>query len=260
MPVRLGIGIVTYNRQAVLADTLDHVVRHTKYPFVMAVADDGSTDGTLDMLRARNITTVTGRNMGIAWNKNRALYLLAELLRCDVIVLLEDDSFPVQDHWEMDWINAGLLWGHANVAVEWLREKFLSGTGTLDDPVHSAAVTAQCSVYSREALLFGGYFDPRFIGYGHEHVEHSCRLIRGGYGGGQKLMPNGEMGTYFLMLRGGIQFAPMPTTFFNQEQVEYNLALCQTIFSDYSYRNPWRDEDGMRQFRDELRSATPPVL
>ena len=107
MPIQLGIGIVTYNRQAVLAETLDRVVRHTKYPFIMAVADDGSTDNTLDMLRDRpDVTTVTGRNMGIAWNKNRALYLLTELLRCDIVVLLEDDTFPMQDGWEMDWIRA----------------------------------------------------------------------------------------------------------------------------------------------------------
>ena len=120
----------------------------------------------------------------------------------------------------------GIEWGHANLAAEWLSEKFLSGTGTVDDPVHSTAVTAQCSVYSREALLFGGYFDPRFTGYGHEHVEHSCRLIRCGYGGGEKLMPNGEMGTYFLMLRGGIRFLSMAKTFFDQDQVDCNLTLC----------------------------------
>ena len=260
MPLRLGIGIVTYNRRDVLAETLDHIEHYTKYPFVLAVADDGSTDGTLDMLRARNIITVTGRNMGIAWNKNRALFLLAELLRCDIVVLLEDDTSPAQENWELDWVNAGLLWGHANLAGEWMKEHFLSGTGTLDDPVHSTAVTAQCSVYSREALLFGGYFDPRFRGYGHEHVEHSYRLTRGGYGGGQKHLPNGEQRTFFMLLRGGVRFAPVPTTFFNQEQVEHNLALCQELFFDYSYRSPWRNESGMRQFRDELRAVRPRVL
>jgi hypothetical protein len=51
----------------VLSETLDHVPRHTKYPFIAnSVAADGSTDGSLDVLRG-TITT-TGRNKGIAPN------------------------------------------------------------------------------------------------------------------------------------------------------------------------------------------------
>jgi glycosyltransferase involved in cell wall biosynthesis len=260
MPLQLGIGIVTYNRRNLLAETLDHIGRHTKYPFAkVAVADDGSTDGTPDMLRDRNVTTVTGRNMGVAWNKNRALFLLSELVRCDIIVLLEDDSFPAQDNWELEWMNAAVRWGHANVATDWMGETFLSGAGTLNDPVLSTGVSAQCSVYSREALLFGGYFDPRFRGYGHEHVEHSYRLARVGYGGTEEQLPNGRRQMVFRLLRGGIRFATAPSTF-DQAQVDRNLALCQELFFDYSYRNPWRDENEMQQFREELRATTPRVL
>ena len=43
---------------------------------------------------------VTGRNMGIAWNKNRALFLLGAIAQCDVVILLEDDSFPTSDGWD----------------------------------------------------------------------------------------------------------------------------------------------------------------
>ena len=260
MPLQLGIGIVTYNRRDLLAETLDHIARYTKYPFAtVAVADDGSTDGTLDMLRGRNVTAVTGRNMGVAWNKNRALFLLSELLRCDIVILLEDDSFPGQDNWELEWMNAALHWGHANVATDWMGETFISGSGTLADPVHSTGVSAQCSVYSREALLFGGYFDPRFRGYGHEHVEHSYRLARLGYGGAEGPMADGQRQMLFKLLRGGIRFATAPSTF-DQAQVDRNLALCQELFFDFSYRSPWRDEDEMKQFREELRGVTPRVL
>ena len=129
-PLLLGIGIVTYNRRAVLSETLDRVQQHTKHPrTVVAVADDGSTDGTLDMLRARQVLTVTGRNMSIAWNKNRALFLLSELLRCDVVLLLEDDAYPARDHWETEWIHAAVRWGHANVAVRWIEDTCRSRLG-----------------------------------------------------------------------------------------------------------------------------------
>ena len=68
--LRLGIGITTYNRESVLAQTLDRVQRHTTHlDTIVAVVDDGSTDGTLDMLRARQVLAVTGRNTGVAWNE-----------------------------------------------------------------------------------------------------------------------------------------------------------------------------------------------
>ena len=259
MPLQLGIGIVTYNRQAILSETLDRVLRHTKYPYTtIGVADDGSTDGTLDMLRARNVTGVTGRNMGIAWNKNRALFMLSELRRCDIVILLEDDFFPTKDNWENEWMTAAVRWGHANVAGEWMRHGFVSASGTLDDPIRSTVITAQCSVFSREALLFGGYYNSRFQGYGHEHVEHSRRMARVGYGGADEDV-NGTRTTLYTLLWSSIQYA-LTTTYFDQEQVDRNLVLARQILFDYSYRAPWHDETGMRQFRDEMRGGFPQPL
>lgn len=259
MPLQLGIGVVTYNRLAVLSNTLERVRRHTKYPFLaIGVADDGSTDGTLDMLRESRTTTVTGRNMGVAWNKNRALFMLAELHRCDIVILLEDDAFPTRDHWEVEWMNAALRWGHANLAGTWMRENFLSGAGTLQDPIRSTLVTAQCSVFSREALLFGGYYDARFRGYGHEHVEHSRRMVRNGYGGSDEDV-NGVRTTVFNLLWSCIEHTET-ATFYDQAQVDANLSLARQLLMDASYRAPWHDEAGMRQFRDEMRASLPRPL
>jgi hypothetical protein len=249
----LGIGIVTYNRRPILSETLDRVLLHTKHKrTVVAVADDGSTDGTLDMLRARQVLTVTGRNMSIAWNKNRALFLLSELLRCDVVVLLEDDAYPSRDHWEIEWMNAAVRWGHANVAGQWLKEHFVAGAGTSEDPILSKRITAQCAVFSREALLFGGYFDSRFRGYGHEHVEHSRRLIRLGYGGID------QHDALFNLLWGGLSYHNVQSTFDGKmEQVEQNRQLAHELFSDFGYRAPWRNEDEAKQLRDEMRHSFP---
>src|SRR5262249_4809182 len=147
------------------------------------VADDGSTDGTQDAVREQKITLVTGQNMGIAWNKNRALFLLSSVVQCDVVLLLEDDSFPTKDGWEQEGFLVTPRWGHVKLAGEGFRETFLGGTGTLDDPIVSKNVTAQCSGYSRGALQYGGYFDSRFRGYGFEHIEHSRRMVRVGFGG-----------------------------------------------------------------------------
>ena len=127
MAARVGIGIITYNRKDVLAETLARVRAHTTHPYDLVVADDGSWDGTAELVRSLGIRLVTGRNMGIAWNKNRALFLLTMVLQCDVVILLEDDSSPVKDGWERAWIEASLRWGHINFAGEWLHVTLSAG-------------------------------------------------------------------------------------------------------------------------------------
>jgi hypothetical protein len=155
-------------------------------------------------MSAQGITVVTGPNMGVAWNKNRALFLLGTMLRCDVVILLEDDSYPVRDGWTNAWVQASERWGHVNLAGEWFRDSFLRGTGTIDDPILSKDVSAQCSGFSRPALLFGGYLDSRFRGWGHEHVEHTRRLLRIGYGGTYEEV-DGEVRPIYRLLKGDIE-------------------------------------------------------
>jgi hypothetical protein len=104
--------------------------------------------------------------MGIAWNKNRALFFLHRILECDVIILIEDDSYPNNLDWQTDWIEAAQKWGHVNFAGSWFRERTLSGTGNIDSPFLSASLSV-C-----------GFMDSRFKSYGYAHAEHSSRLGR----------------------------------------------------------------------------------
>lgn len=250
MAVRVGIGIITCNRKDVLAETLARVRTHTTTPCVLAVADDGSTDGTADVVLSRGISLVTGRNMGIAWNKNRALFLLSAVMQCDAIILLEDDSFPTSDGWEREWIEAVQRWGHVNLAGRWFSDSFLSGTGTLDDPILSTSVSAQCSGFSHTALLYGGYFDSRFRGYGQEHVEHTRRMIRVGYGGSYEEI-NGEVRPVYKLLKSSIEVTN-PGSSSNQSDRDRNWLMCRELLFDEAYRMPWRDDAELMQFREEM--------
>jgi glycosyltransferase involved in cell wall biosynthesis len=251
---RIGIGIVTYNRRDILAATVEKVRRFTRHPAVdFVVADDGSTDGTLGWLRDNDIPAVTGVNMGIAWNKNRALYFLSEMLGCETVILLEDDTQPSKPGWEDAWIAAGRFWGHANFAAPWMKDLFISGQGTPADPVLCDKLTAQCAVFSRESLLFGGFYDSRFRGYGHEHVEHTRRLVRVGFGGTDRIVDGHEQ-MRFKLIRGDISVVDVPS-YENHEQAEQNRLIAGPLMTDQSYRAPWRDDAELKQFRAEMRSA-----
>jgi glycosyltransferase involved in cell wall biosynthesis len=255
MSIRIGIGIITYNRRDVVAETLARVRSHTAAPYTLVVADDGSEDGTADLLRSQNVTVVTGRNMGIAWNKNRALFLLGAIVRCDVVLLLEDDSFPTSDGWVEDWVSATQRWGHVNLAGEWFRDSYLKGSGTVDDPIISKDVSAQCSGFSRDALMYGGYFDSRFHGFGHEHVEHTRRLVRIGYGGSYEEI-DGEVRPIYKLLKGCIEVTT-PPTFANVAERDRNWLVCCQLLFEETCRMPWRDDAELMQFRAEMAQALP---
>jgi Glycosyl transferase family 2 len=248
MSFPVGIGIVTYNRMEILNDTIDQVRALTRQPnAAMVVADDGSSDGTLAMLRDKQMAVITGVNMGIAWNKNRALFLLAHMLDCETVILLEDDTRPYQVGWEAEWMRAAQLWGHVNYAGDWMSEHFLSGAGTVDDPVICKMITAQCTAFSRTALTYGGYFDPRFRGYGHEHVEHTARMLRVGFGG------SAEQQTY-NMIKGGVTVVASQSHS-NAAEETRNLKIAQQIMGQQDYRVPWANDAELRQFRSETESA-----
>lgn len=254
MSFPVGIGIVTFNRKDIVASTIDRVRQFTRDPdAVMVVADDGSSDGTLEMLREKQAAVVTGANMGIAWNKNRALFLLSHMLGCETVILLEDDTQPTRAGWEQEWMAATCRWGHANFAADWMQEHFLSGAGTASDPVRCRLVTAQCSSYSRSALTFGGYLDPLFRGYGHEHVEHTRRLVRVGYGGSETNV-NGEEQVLYNLLKGDL-IVVGSESYYDREQEEHNLQLARGLMAKQGYRSPWGDDREMRQFRSETESA-----
>ena len=254
MSFPVGIGIVTYNRKAILNDTIDRVRALTRQPgAALVVADDGSTDGTLAMLRDKQVPVITGINMGIAWNKNRALFLLSHMLGCQTVILLEDDTQPTRAGWESEWIDGANRWGHVNFAAEWMQQHILSGAGTAADPARSKQITAQCAAYSGSALRYGGYFDPLFKGYGHEHVEHSRRLVRVGYGGTDERINAEDVVTYNL-LKGDLTVVNTPS-FQNAEQEERNFQIAKVIMGKQGYRAPWGEDKEMRQFRSETESA-----
>ncbi len=255
----LGIGIITFNRHGILAETIRRVRALTQEPdTLLMVADDGSTDGTLEMLAGLGVPVATGANRGIAWNKNRALFTLSRMLGCETVLLLEDDAWPDTPGWDRDWIAATRRWGHVSCTFDGLALRFHAGSGTPEDPYICGAFSAQCCGYSRAALMYGGYFDSRFHGFGHEHVEHTARLGRVGFGirlfADAGTDPGDGPKNGFVMIGSGLS-VQHPPSHAEPEQIARNLQLAHDLMQDHGYRVPWRDHVEMRQFRSEVNAA-----
>ncbi|WP_428375561.1 glycosyltransferase family 2 protein [Lichenicoccus sp.] len=248
----IGIGIITYNRLDKLKRAMEAVRRHTSMPFSLVVADDGSSDGTASFLEADGVARITGRNMGVSWNKNRLLWFMTNTLACDGVLLLEDDCHPQADGWQRDWMEAVRRHGHINLAGGWFEQHFRSGSGRPDDPVECRMISGQCVGYSRRAIQRVGYFDTRYRGYGLGHVEHSWRMVCAGFGG-RTDPADADTPTYFL-LRSAIGVDGEVSSR-DDGSVARNHALFHRIRHDGMHRWAWRTDDEMRQFLAEMDAA-----
>ncbi len=236
----VGIGIVTYNRQWKLAECIARLRMVTSEPYDLVVADDGSTDTTLDYLRDMRIPVVTGQNRGIAWNKNRALFTLAERGH-EIVILLEDDCFAVEPSWFAFWVESIRQWGHVNYAgLWWPDDVFARGTGTVDNPFFCTAVTAQISGFRHDVIAAAGYYDTRFRRFGHEHTEHSTRIIRAGFGGNQRLIAGRTYYDYVCANHGLACTAD--ASFIDEAGAAANAELFARIAPEPVYRDPWRTD------------------
>jgi len=254
MPASLGIGVTTFNRCRKLEVCLSRLRELTSQPCHVVVADDGSADDTLAMCAQKQINTITGPNMGIAWNKNRALYFLHRILECEVVILIEDDCFPNHREWEMEWIEGARKWGHANFAGPWFQEKILSGDGSVANPFVSRSLSGQCVAFSDRALSVCGYLDSRFKGYGYEHAEHSSRLVRAGFGGEMRMTESGELEPHYYLLAADLSVST-DESYRNEKSLAANWTTWERMYGDPVFRYPWRTKEEFRQFRRELRPA-----
>ena len=256
--VKLGIGIVTYNRADCVRQAVERVLQHTKHPFELVVADDGSTDNTAEALAPYlgQLSYMRCENKGVNHNKNRLLYYLNNVARCDVILLIEDDSWPGADGWERKWIEAALKWGHVNNAGTWFSNLFTQGSGTLDDPYHCPDVSAQCAGFSHEAIECVGFIDPAFENHCQAHSEHSYRLARAGYGGEFKVKDKVGLADYYL-IDGDIHVTPTVTGYGGGDIAGHQLYFDRRDQS--IYRLPWRsDQERESLWLDLGRIQRPP--
>lgn len=228
--VGLGIGIITYNRLGTLMKCVEAIERHTRTPFHLVVADDGSSDGSSSWARECGIPVVTGRNLGCAWNKNRALGYLLNETQCDPVLLLEDDCWPEVEGWEKEWIQAASRWGHVNYAHPNHPEEIVRGTGTSEDPFWTRWRTGQCTVTTRESLEELGYLDTRFSGWGLEHVEWTHRhAVRAGW----PYRANPALSSGLNLIDAG--------TYANPATQAMNDRVMREIAEDHSYRPSHRN-------------------
>jgi len=178
--IRRGVGICHYNRQKYLNEIIFAVQNTVPKGTRVVVCDDGSNP--LNILE--DITLVQGKNLGVAANKNRALWALQD---CHYICILEDDLKPISKGWFETYEKAANLSNihhFCRVQDKHVQEtspefaQYMKTHGFT--PIYGPTPRGDLTFITHKVVERIGAFNPLFIGAGHAHGEWSHRVWKAG--------------------------------------------------------------------------------
>lgn len=185
MPLKASIVIPTYNRKEIFEKCLQAITAQTLPPsqYEVIVIDDGSTDGTGDMIQSLDLEPIRylyQSNQGRAIARNHGI----REARHEIIIFLDSDIVVNQSFVEAHLREHQL---HPQVIVNGV----VINTTNLADPTsekqkltdysRASFATGNSSV-RKEFLLKAGLFDEDFNQYGWEDLELGHRLLALGLG------------------------------------------------------------------------------
>jgi glycosyltransferase involved in cell wall biosynthesis len=189
MKVKRGIAICHYNRTQYLKEIVEAVQKTAPAETRVVICDDGSDQHALNMDIARiaqecGVLLIQGANLGVAANKNRALWALQD---CHYICILEDDLKPTHKGWFEAYEGAAKISGIHHFCrvqdkeVSETIKSFSAFMGQNDShPIYGRSPRGDLTFLTSNVLHTVGAFNPTFRGAGYAHGEWSNRVARAG--------------------------------------------------------------------------------
>lgn len=264
-PPPVSVVIPAFNAAATLRETLDSVLEQT-YPNVeVIVVDDGSTDGTSEILRsyAGRIRIVTQANAGLAGARNAGL----ERARGEFVALMDADDLcvPGRIAVQVQFLRAlpqvilcasdfGAFNAQGPVAQRYLERYYAvagnaaGGVRSLFDHVHRVTLAANGDCAAREIEAYSGMIRDRLVmgNFLHPPTVMFRRSLLGEVG---LLAPRfRNLCDYEWLLRasrvGLIGFLPLPL-------IRYRLSAAQ-MSGD---QNTWQVKTDLVRILEEIREG-----
>jgi rhamnopyranosyl-N-acetylglucosaminyl-diphospho-decaprenol beta-1,3/1,4-galactofuranosyltransferase len=282
--MRVCAVVLTCNRVAMLERCLDHLQAQTRRPDHILVVDNGSTDGTTELLVERDEVEVLRlpENIGGAGGYCRGLEEAFER-DLDWNWMLDDDAFPEPECLEAliaginraprhpDLMTSAVRWTDSTLHPmnrPWLRlnrkaefaEAAASGLALI------RAATSVSTLVSRESLARHG-FPPAHYGIWIDDIEWTARILREGTG---YLVPGsvtvhataeprdsvvGAGDRFYFKVRNQLWLLKAGSSFRGLERLSYGLSLIGAIRT-YLRSSPDRRRASLtvaRGVRDGLR-------
>lgn len=246
--MKLGIAITTFNRAEHIVEQIRLIRKFSLDEYEIIVCDDGSSDNTLDFLEKEDVSYISGENKGIAWNKNRGLYYLANYTSSDAFLLLDDDILPCMYGWDVEWRQGALLHGHINYVSDFIKPQVSFGQCIAHNPGLCPALQGPAIGISRESFPLIGYMDSRFGRYGHEHTEYTNRFIKAGFGG----LIREDNSMLYAVMNSGLELSLLPSSG-SLDEAKKNEPLLYQLSNEPLYRQPWFNEKQRQDFLCEFK-------
>lgn len=247
--MKIGIAITTFNRIEYLLEQIRLIKQFSLNEYELIVCNDGSSDDTVNILERENINYITGKNKGIAWNKNRGIYYLANYTQADVFILLDDDIFPTMYGWDVEWAKAAQFYGHVTFIVPEWKDKLFYGDCNAKNPGISSLIAGSCIAVSREAFPLVGYMDNRFGRYGHEHTDYSTRYVKSGFGG----IVRQDDSIVYAVMDSGLKLIPIASTG-SPDEAKKNEKILNELNNEPLFRLPWFSQSEQQEFLGDFHS------
>lgn len=241
---KLFIGVLTYNRMDSFKKLICALRTFTAVPYELVVAASDTIDGTITWCMENNIRVITSDNKGIAQGKNLLLYYFLHKSDSDMMIMFEDDCRVWEVGWEQEWILACKAWDHVNWPQSFTK-LVEHGDNTPGNPIRTNVFSGCCTITSRKSLEKVGYLDPRFIGYGGEHVEWTWRFYRLLKDAWKE--PTDGTSVPCLGSHVGCEYSE---SLFEKEVYKKNMLLMAKLMKEDPtiYRDPWLDDAYKTEF------------
>lgn len=155
--MRVGVGVITIGRRELSSGYRDHATHDT----VVHIQMDED-------------------RKGVAWARNQCIAALWDS-GCDLIVLMDDDCYPIADGWQ-DYLIDGMRAHGLHVVFLENRPYRVDATASGELLLTDAPVGCFTAM-TRHAVETIGYFSEAFVGYGYEDAHYRNRVVRSGING-----------------------------------------------------------------------------
>lgn len=230
----VSVVIPTYNRAYCLGDAIDSVLAQSFQDFELIVVDDGSTDGTLEVVKAYGdrVKLIRQENSGVSSARNAGI----RAAKAEWIAFLDSD-----DTWETDKLKVQIedlqarpgaiahmvdativVSDHEQISLfelREIRENFLERSfreRPLCD-VLKGPFFIQASMLRRQAIISAGYFDPALSTS--EDIDLLMRVAMEG-----PFIINCYRGTNVRRLRGSCSLSNL----YKEERLQYFCNILHT--------------------------------
>lgn len=183
---RISVIVCTYNGSATIKKCLEGISK-IEYPnFEVIVINDGSTDGTADIVKTFDVKLISTSNYGLSTARNTGMYNASG----EIIAYIDDDAWPDR-HWLQYIAHAYATSDHACIGgpnISPYDSGFISTcvANAPGGPVHVletdeiAEHVPGCNMtFRRNALVKIGGFDPVFRSAG-DDVDTCWRIQQSG--------------------------------------------------------------------------------